>query len=169
MSPALVDDEFSRLIQPLLPRKRGAIAMLARLLSCDLRLRLAARAFGGTKTGAESGRSVKTGSEHHLITDANGVPLACFLTAANRRHPAAAARRGDPTRARRARTITPPTRHAPRRPRLRLPAAQAGATRPRHQTDHRQTQDRTRIPHPTCEAGATEEVVAPASSSRAAS
>ena len=58
--------------------------MLARLLSCDLRLRLAARAFGGTKTGAESGRSVKTGSEHHLITDANGVPLACLLTAANR-------------------------------------------------------------------------------------
>ena len=56
----------------------------ARPLPCRLRLRLAARAFGGTKTGPSPVDRRKTGSKHHLITDANGVPLACLLTGANR-------------------------------------------------------------------------------------
>jgi transposase len=48
-----------------------------------LRLRLAARAFGGNKTGPSPVDRRKLGSKHHLITDANGVPLACLLTGAN--------------------------------------------------------------------------------------
>jgi transposase len=49
-----------------------------------LRLRLATRAFGGSKTGPSPVDRRKAGSKHHLITDTNGVPLACLLTAANR-------------------------------------------------------------------------------------
>jgi len=40
--------------------------------------------FWGSKTGPSPDRR-KAGSKHHLITDTNGVPLACLLTAANRR------------------------------------------------------------------------------------
>ena len=53
-------------------------------LSCGLRLRLAARAPGGDKTGPSPVDRSKAGSKHHLIVDANGVPLACLLTGANR-------------------------------------------------------------------------------------
>jgi transposase len=49
-----------------------------------VRLRLAARAFGGAKTGPSPVDRARAGSKHHLITDANGTPLACLLTAANR-------------------------------------------------------------------------------------
>jgi hypothetical protein len=56
----------------------------ARPLARRLRLCLAARAFGGTKTGPSPVDRRKAGSKHHLITDANGVPLACLLTGANR-------------------------------------------------------------------------------------
>jgi len=45
---------------------------------------LLASAFGGSKTGPSPVDRRKTGSKHHLITDANGVPLACLLTGANR-------------------------------------------------------------------------------------
>jgi hypothetical protein len=95
----------------------------ARPLACRLRLRLAARAFGGSTTGPSPVDRRKAGSKHHLITDANGVPLACRLTTANRTDvtqllPLVEAI--PPLRG--VRTTTPPTRHAPRRPLLRLPA-----------------------------------------------
>ena len=40
--------------------------------------------LGGSKTGPSPVDRAKTGSKHHLITDANGVPLVCLLTGANR-------------------------------------------------------------------------------------
>src|SRR5947208_6558484 len=40
--------------------------------------------LGGSKTGPSGVDRAKTGSKHHLITDANGVPLVCLLTGANR-------------------------------------------------------------------------------------
>ena len=40
-------------------------------------------AFGGEKTGPSPVDRRKLGSKHHLITDANGTPLACLLTGAN--------------------------------------------------------------------------------------
>ena len=38
---------------------------------------------GGDKTGPSPVDRGRLGSKHHLITDANGLPLACVLTAAN--------------------------------------------------------------------------------------
>jgi transposase len=54
-----------------------------RPLHGGLRLRVAAGAFGGEKTGPSPVDRRKLGSKHHLITDANGTPLACLLTGAN--------------------------------------------------------------------------------------
>jgi len=54
-----------------------------RPLTSGLRLRLPARAFGGDKTGPNPVDRARAGSKHHLITDANGIPLACLLTGAN--------------------------------------------------------------------------------------
>jgi hypothetical protein len=39
---------------------------------------------GGDKTGPNPTDRRKLGSKHHLITDANGIPLAVILTEANR-------------------------------------------------------------------------------------
>ena len=39
---------------------------------------------GGAKTGPNPTDRRKLGSKHHLLTDANGIPLACTLTGANR-------------------------------------------------------------------------------------
>jgi transposase len=39
---------------------------------------------GGAKTGPNPTDRRKSGSKHHLLTDANGVPLAVILTGANR-------------------------------------------------------------------------------------
>jgi transposase len=39
--------------------------------------------FGGDQTGPSPVDRRKLGSKHHLITDANGIPLACLLTGAN--------------------------------------------------------------------------------------
>jgi transposase len=55
----------------------------ARPDACGLRLRLAARAFGGAKTGPSPVDRARAGSKHHLLVDASGIPLACLLTAAN--------------------------------------------------------------------------------------
>lgn len=46
--------------------------------------RICAGAFGGAKTGPNPTDRRKSGSKHHLITDAQGVPLAAILTGANR-------------------------------------------------------------------------------------
>jgi len=40
--------------------------------------------FGGQKTGPNPTDRRKNGSKHHVITDANGVPLAATVTGANR-------------------------------------------------------------------------------------
>lgn len=45
--------------------------------------RLATRGFWGAKTGPNPTDRAKAGSKHHLITDAQGVPLAAILTGAN--------------------------------------------------------------------------------------
>jgi transposase len=39
---------------------------------------------GGEKTGPNPTDRRKLGSKHHVVTDANGIPLACILTGANR-------------------------------------------------------------------------------------
>jgi transposase len=45
--------------------------------------RFGARGFWGTQTGPNPTDRRKKGSKHHVITDANGIPLACRLTGAN--------------------------------------------------------------------------------------
>src|ERR1039457_2767297 len=40
--------------------------------------------FGGLHTGPSPVDRARTGSKHHLITDANGIPLAVSLTGGNR-------------------------------------------------------------------------------------
>jgi len=40
-------------------------------------------AYGGGDTGPSPVDRAKAGSKHHVITDANGIPLACSVTAAN--------------------------------------------------------------------------------------
>ena len=48
------------------------------------RQRLAPRAARGEKTGPNPTDRRKAGSKHHVLTDANGIPLVARLTAANR-------------------------------------------------------------------------------------
>ncbi len=55
-----------------------------RFFKSDCRLVLRTRRFGGQKTGPNPTDRRKTGSKHHVITDANGIPLAHKLTEANR-------------------------------------------------------------------------------------
>jgi transposase len=40
-------------------------------------------AYGGGATGPSPVDRAKPGTKHHIITDANGIPLACSVTAAN--------------------------------------------------------------------------------------
>ena len=47
-------------------------------------LRLGAGGFGGAQTGPNPTDRRKAGSKHHVITEANGIPLAAILTGANR-------------------------------------------------------------------------------------
>jgi len=46
--------------------------------------RLGAGGFGGAQVGPNPTDRRKNGSKHHIITDANGIPLATILTGANR-------------------------------------------------------------------------------------
>jgi transposase len=55
-----------------------------RLLSCHRRFIFSAGCFWGAKTGPNPTDRRKKGSKHHLVTDANGIPLAVKLTGANR-------------------------------------------------------------------------------------
>ena len=55
-----------------------------RLVTGSRRQRLSARRFWGAKTGPSPVDRRKNGSKHHTITDANGVPLAVCVTAANK-------------------------------------------------------------------------------------
>lgn len=54
-----------------------------RSLSCGGRLGLSASGFWGAKTGPNPTDRRKKGSKHHMVTDANGIPLAVRLTGAN--------------------------------------------------------------------------------------
>jgi transposase len=65
------------------PARPAPCRRTPRSLHGGLRLRLAAGAFGGSKTGPSPVDRRKLGSKHPLITDANGTPLACLLTSAN--------------------------------------------------------------------------------------
>jgi len=47
-------------------------------------LRLGASRFGGAKTGPNPTDRRKSGSKHHVLTDANGTPMTMKLTGANR-------------------------------------------------------------------------------------
>lgn len=55
-----------------------------RLVSGRGRQRLGACGRGGEKTGPNPTDRRKKGSKHHIVTDANGIPLAATLTGANR-------------------------------------------------------------------------------------
>jgi transposase len=55
-----------------------------RFFPCGGRFCLIAGGFWGAKTGPNPTDRRKKGSKHHLVTDANGIPLSVILTGANR-------------------------------------------------------------------------------------
>jgi transposase len=55
-----------------------------RFFPCDSRFVISACRFWGAKTGPNPTDRRKKGSKHHLVTDANGIPLSVILTGANR-------------------------------------------------------------------------------------
>jgi transposase len=55
-----------------------------RLFPCGGRFIVSAGCFWGAKTGPNPTDRRKKGSKHHLVTDANGIPLSVILTGANR-------------------------------------------------------------------------------------
>ncbi len=55
-----------------------------RLFPCSSRFFVSAGRFWGAKTGPNPTDRRKKGSKHHLVTDANGIPLSVTLTGANR-------------------------------------------------------------------------------------
>jgi transposase len=55
-----------------------------RLVPSDHRFSLGTSRFWGVHTGPNPTDRRKNGSKHHVITDANGIPLATQVTAANR-------------------------------------------------------------------------------------
>jgi len=64
--------------------EQAAPSRTDRFLSCYCRFLFSASGFWGAKTGPNPTDRRKKGSKHHLVTDANGVPLAVKLTGANR-------------------------------------------------------------------------------------
>jgi transposase len=55
-----------------------------RFFPCGGRFVVSAGRFWGAKTGPNPTDRRKKGSKHHLVTDANGIPLSAILTGANR-------------------------------------------------------------------------------------
>jgi transposase len=55
-----------------------------RFLTGNCRFGISSSGFGGQKIGPNPTDRRKNGSKHHVITDANGVPLAATVTGANR-------------------------------------------------------------------------------------
>jgi hypothetical protein len=102
--------------------------------------------FWGLQTGPSPVDRGRAGSEHHLLTDATGLPLAFTLTAANRRHHAVvAAGREDQAAARPAGTASQTPGSGNRRPRLRQRQAPPRASPARHQARDRPPRHRTRF------------------------
>jgi transposase len=62
---------------------RDASSRPTRYVACLGRQFFSSRRDGGKKTGPNPTDRRKLGSKHHLITDAQGIPLAVILTAAN--------------------------------------------------------------------------------------
>ena len=54
-----------------------------RLVALSRRQRFGAGGWGGEKTGPNPTDRAKAGTKHHVITDAQGIPLAATLTGAN--------------------------------------------------------------------------------------
>jgi transposase len=65
------------------PAGRDAPSRPTRYVACPSRQLFSSRRDGGKKTGPNPTDRRKLGSKHHLITDAQGIPLAVILTAAN--------------------------------------------------------------------------------------
>lgn len=55
-----------------------------RLVACHRRFLLSPRCGIGSKTGPNPTDRARPGSKHHLVTEAQGIPLALILTGANR-------------------------------------------------------------------------------------
>src|SRR3972149_5322888 len=85
MAKPILDDELWEFIAPFLPppAPRGRPD---RLFTRGGGQRLGAGGFGGAQVGPNPTDRRKNGSKHHIITDANGIPLATILTGANRNH-----------------------------------------------------------------------------------
>jgi transposase len=76
------DGTWEKIHKTLLDRLRGANKIdWSRALIDSSSVRAA---YGGKETGPSPVDRAKPGSKHHVITDANGIPLACSVTAANR-------------------------------------------------------------------------------------
>jgi transposase len=95
---------------PPAPARRASRGRPARLVTGAGGLQPCAGHRGGDKTGPSPVDRGRLGSKHHLITDANGLPLACVLTAANV---------NDITQLLRLVDAIPPVRGRPGRPRRR--------------------------------------------------
>jgi transposase len=75
------DGTWLKIHKILLDRLRGADKLdWSRVLIDSSFVRAA---YGGEATGPSPVDRAKPGSKHHVITDANGIPLACSVTAAN--------------------------------------------------------------------------------------
>jgi transposase len=76
------DGTWAKIHEVLLDRLRGADQIdWSRALIDSSSVRAA---YGGEATGPSPVDRSKPGSKHHVITDANGIPLTCSVTAANR-------------------------------------------------------------------------------------
>lgn len=95
---------------PPAPARRAPRGRPARLVTGAGGLQPCAGHRGGDKTGPSPVDRGRLGSKHHLINDANGLPLACVLTAANV---------NDITQLLRLVDAIPPVRGRPGRPRRR--------------------------------------------------
>ncbi len=65
-------------------RQQAARGRPTRFLTCGRRLVVGASCWGGRKTGQNPTDRSRPGSKHHILVDANGVPVCALLTGANR-------------------------------------------------------------------------------------
>ncbi len=101
----------------------------------------------GPKSGPGPVGRARPGSKHHVLTDAQGVPLAVSLTGGNRgrRHPTAASARQGPGGGRGRGPATATAGRPARRPRLRSRQIPAPAVAARYPPGHRRTRPTPRL------------------------